>query len=140
MLEEELYDDIETVSADEIGYFLQHFRDAQTLSRAHSFDTLPLVNDPLRRYGGRELEGILASSITGYGRPSVPRFGDGPRLKRLQDRQDAIKLGSGVEAHLRPNLEQAITELLHCRDYLAQMNNKAKEGVGFWAPSDRHLH
>lgn len=137
---EALYDHIEALTPDGIGRFIQQFRDVLCEIRVQPFDLLTPVKDPLERFTDDEIEEIQSTMVIGYGRPPVPRFGDGPRLHRLEQRIEAIRRGHGGEKHLLPVLEQVRSELQHRRDYLAQLDADARNGVGGRQPSDRHLH
>ncbi len=115
---------------DGIGRFIQQFRDVLCEIRVQPFDLLTPVKDPLERFTDDEIEEIQSTMVIGYGRPPVPRFGDGPRLQRLEQRVEAIWRGHSDEKHLLPVLEQVRSELRDRRDYLAKLNADARNGIG----------
>lgn len=137
---EALYGHVETLTPAGIGKFLRKFRDVLCDIGVQPFDLLAPVNDPLQRFTDDAIDEIQSTMVIGHGRPPVPRFGDGPRLQRLEQRIEAIHRGHGDEGHLLPILEQVRSELQGRRDYLAKLNSDARKGIGGREPSDRHLH
>ena len=137
---EALYDHIETLTPDGIGKFLRQFRDVLCDISPQPFDLLAPVNDPLQRFTDDEINEIQSTMVIGHGRPPVPRFGDGPRLQRLEQRIEAIQRGYDDDKHLLPVLEKVRSELQGRRDYLANLDADARNGAEGRKSSERHLH
>lgn len=100
------------------------------------FDLSTSEADPLKRYTEEEMAEFRASSIIGYGRPSVPRFADGPRLERLQRRIAAIVAGQSVEPYRLTELQEVVRDIELHRKHLAYLDDQARKGLVGFTPSD----
>jgi len=113
-----------------------NFRDAIIAPHdVTEFDLSISEADPLERYTDAEIAEIRASSVVGYGRPSVPRFADGPRLERLQQRIDAIVAGVSAEPYRLAELQKAVFDIEQHRAHLAYLDDQARKGLIGFTPS-----